>query len=146
MIIDISGTTVERWFVIYKFNNYKFPSRQNTVYKDFNPFSTYNCEGNIVRDNKDLYEELRKWGVVNLKTLALAIIHKKINESISCVFSSIRQWMNGLNTKYVPKKSNIIVIDERKDIKKERRQYIFNNNKQEINEPCWIQFKEKEFY
>jgi len=54
---DISGQTVERWFVIYKFNNYKFPlseQSKNTVYKDFNPFSTYNCEGKTVRDNEDV--------------------------------------------------------------------------------------------
>ena len=63
LMSDISGPTVEKWFVIYKFNNYEFPLSQqgkNTVCKDFNPLSTCNCKRKTVRDNEDLCEELRK--------------------------------------------------------------------------------------
>ena len=55
--------------------------------------------------------------------------------------------MNELNIKYEPqKKSHMIAIHEREDVVKDRRDYDINNNKKEINEPCWIQFKDKEFY
>ena len=61
--------------------------------------------------------------------------------------SSIPQWMNELNIKYESqKKSCMIAIHERVDVVKDRRDCVINNNKKEINEPCWIQFKDKEFY
>ena len=80
---DISSQTIERWFIIHKNNNYKFVlSKQgrSTIYKDFNPFRMLECEGKSTRDNEDIYNELRQWGIENLETLTLPIIQKKIND------------------------------------------------------------------
>ena len=83
LLSDISSQTIERWFIIHKNNNYKFVlSKQgrSTIYKDFNPFRMLECEGKSTRDNEDIYNELRQWGIENLETLILPIMQKKIND------------------------------------------------------------------
>ena len=94
-------------------------------------------------DNNDLYKKLKKWALLNLEELTITIISNKINEILKDVIledtsfcqqynltypvkmSSIHRWIDDMKFKYCPaKKSYMINIHEREDIKVDHKKYI----------------------
>ena len=115
-----------------------------------------------MRDNNDLFQELRVWTLENLETLNLKKISFKINKllqspikndsSFSLAYditypvkeSSIRRWMDDLGFVYCPvKKIYMMNIHEREDARVDRKKYITENFKHELEEPCFSQFSKK---
>ena len=68
------------------------------------------------------------------------------NISFPAKLSSIRRWMDELNFKCCAvKKSYMISMHEREDVRKDRKAHMLKNKENELNEPCFIRFRTREF-
>ena len=136
----------------------------HSITKYINHFIQIDEEGNDIRDNNDLYRPLRAWALEKMETLTLQKMTEIVNEILESakrydpVFitnynisyplkeSSVRRWMGDLDFKHIAaKKSYMITVHERPDVREDRKKHILNNRKLELNEPCWIQFKINDF-
>jgi len=83
LVTDVCRHTIERWYVLYKDNNYKLPVSKrgkHSITKDLNSFLLTEDKGTEKRDNNDVYRLLRSWALEHLEELTIESIGKKINE------------------------------------------------------------------